>query len=154
MLRASASVGITAIGLLLGTQVQPPAVLMTLQQGDRWRSPVGASASVSADGRYVAVMSYARLVPADTNDRADIYVLDRLSGRITLESLTADGRPLNGDSGHPRLSANGRYLVFHTVFGTDAGSPSVTDVVYRDRDRDVSTRIRGDTEGSSAAVDR
>ena len=75
MLPASATVGITAIGLLLGTQVQPPAVLMTLQQGDRWRSPVGASASVSADGRYVAVMSYARLVPADTNDRADIYVL-------------------------------------------------------------------------------
>ena len=148
MLRASASVGITAIGLLLGTQVQPPAVLMTLQQGDRWRSSVGASASVSADGRYVAVMSYARLVPADTNDRADIYVLDRLSGRITLESLTADGRPLNGDSGHPRLSANGRYLVFHTVFGTDASSPSMTDVVYRDRDRDVSMRIRGDREGS------
>ena len=150
MLPASATVGMTAIGLLLGTQVQPPAVLMTLQQGDRWRSSVGASASVSADGRYVAVMSYARLVPADTNDRADIYVLDRLSGRITLESLTADGRPLNGDSGHPRLSATGRYLVFHTVLGTDASSPSMADVVYRDRDRDVSTRIRGDTEGSSA----
>ena len=57
MLRASASVGITAMGLLLGTQVQPPAVLMTLEQGDRWRSSVSASASVSADGRYVAVMS-------------------------------------------------------------------------------------------------
>ena len=150
MLRASASVGITAMGLLLGTQVQAPAVLMTLEQGDRWRSSVSASASVSADGRYVAVMSYARLVPADTNDRADIYVLDRLSGRTALESLKADGRPLNGDSGHPRLSANGRYLVFHTVLGTNAGSPSMADVVYRDRDRDVSTRIRGDTEGSSA----
>jgi len=149
MLRASATIGLTALGLLLGTQVQPPAVLMTLQQADSWRSPVGASASVSADGRYVAAMSYARLVPADTNDRADIYVLDRVSGRITLESLTVDGRPLNGDSGHPRLSANGRYLVFHTVLATDAGSPAVTDVVYRDRDRDLSTRVRGHTDGSS-----
>jgi Tol biopolymer transport system component len=134
----AASMTVATAGLLLVAQVQPPAVLMTVQQSDRWRSTITSSASVSADGRYVAVMSYARLVPADTDDRADIYVLDRLSGRITLESLTADGRPLNGDSDHPRLSADGRFLVFHTVFATDAGSPTVTDVVYRDRERDLS----------------
>jgi Tol biopolymer transport system component len=140
----SATVTVAATGLLLATQVQPPAVLMTLQQSDRWRSTTTASASVSADGRYVAVMSYARLVPADTDDRADIYVLDRLSGRISLESLTADGRPLIGDSGHPRWSADGRFLVYQAVFAAEVSSPAVTDIVYRDRERDVSTRITGD----------
>jgi Tol biopolymer transport system component len=150
-MRVSATVAVAAVGVLSGTtQVRPPAVLMTLQQGDRWRSTVSASASVSADGRYVAVMSYARLVPADTDDRADIYVLDRLSGRITLESLTADGRPLTGDSGHPRLSRDGRYLVFHTVFASDVGTPALTDVIYRDREQDLSTRISGEPEDSSS----
>jgi Tol biopolymer transport system component len=148
-MRATASATVAATGLLLATQVQPPAVLLTLQQRDRWRSMTGASASVSADGRYVAVTSYARLVPADTDDRADIYVLDRLSGRISLESLAADGRPLVGDSGHPRLSADGRYLVFHTVFATDVGAPAVTDVVFRDRERDTSTRVVGDPSDGS-----
>jgi Tol biopolymer transport system component len=152
-MRASASAGVAAMGLLLGTQVQPPAVLMTLQQADQWRSTLGASASVSADGRYVAVMSYARLVPADTDDRADIYVLDRLSGRITLESLSADGRPLIGDSGHPRLSGDGRYLAFQTIFSNDVGSPAETDVVVRDRDQDISTRVCRDASGGLMSGD-
>jgi Tol biopolymer transport system component len=143
-MRGPVSVTVAATSVLLASQVQPPAVLMTVQQADRWRATPTASASVSADGRYVAVMSYARLVPADTDERADIYVLDRLSGRISLESLTADGRPLVGDSGHPRLSADGRYLVFQTVFATDVGSPVVTDVVFRDRERDTATRVTGD----------
>jgi Tol biopolymer transport system component len=145
-MRGSASVTVAATGLLLTTQVQPPAVLMTLPQGDGWRSSLSASASVSADGRYVAAMSYARLVPADTDDRADIYVLDRLTGRITLESLSANGQPLIGDSGHPRLSADGRYLVFQTVVAADASAPAITDVVFRDRERDLSTRVTGPAE--------
>jgi Tol biopolymer transport system component len=145
-MRASASAGVASIGLLLGMPAQPPAVLLTVQQADQWRSATNTPASVSADGRYIAVMSYARLVPADTDDRADVYVLDRLSGRITLESLIADGLPLIGDSGHPRLSADGRNLVFHTVFVTDASAPAVTDVVFRDRQKDTSTRICRGTE--------
>jgi Tol biopolymer transport system component len=145
-MRASASAGVAAIGLLLRGPMQPPAVLMTVQLADQWRSTSATSASVSADGRYVAVTSYARLVPADTDDRADIYVLDRLTGRVTLESLPVDGRPLIGDSGHPRLSGDGRYLVFHTVFARDPGAPAVTDIVFRDRVRDTSTRICGEEE--------
>ena len=44
------------------------------------------------DGRYVAFTSYARLAPADTNDEADIYVLDRATGASALETSPSDGR--------------------------------------------------------------
>ena len=64
-----------------------PETLVTVAQRDRFRSArAPRTADVSADGRSVAFESLARLVPADTDDRRDIYVLDRATGRVTLES--------------------------------------------------------------------
>ena len=98
---------------------------------------------MSADGRYVALSSYARLVPADTDAQADIYILDRKSGAVTLESVAVDDRPLTGDSSHPRLSGDGRYLVFDTVVVTVDGRLD-TDIVIRDRVRNTSTYVSHD----------
>ncbi len=84
-----------------------PESVVTVAQQDLQRSYLDASSvSLSADGRYVAFTSYAQLVPADTNDHADIYVLDRADGRVTLESLDASDRP--------SISADGRFVVFET----------------------------------------
>ena len=66
--------------------------------------------SVSADGRYVAFVAAARLVPEDTNDRDDIYVLDRESGAVTLESQEAT--PVAAD--RPVISVMGRVVVYRT----------------------------------------
>src|SRR5687768_1088909 len=64
----------------------------TVAQQDLVRTALDArSASVSADGRYVAFTSYAPLVPADTNSRQDVYVLDRADGHVTLESVSRSG---------------------------------------------------------------
>lgn len=135
------SVCVAAVCLLLGVPGPPPDVLTTIPQRDSWRSTTtAAAASVSADGRYVALVSYAPLVPADTDDRPDIYVLDRLSGQVTLESLSADGLPLTGDNGHPRLSGDGRFLVFQTALIDDDGRTD-TDIVLRDRALDAATRV-------------
>ena len=70
--------------------------LLTLAQRDAVRSArAPRSADVSADGRWVAFESLARLVAADTDDRLDIYLLDRTTGRVTLESGTlGDERPV------------------------------------------------------------
>src|SRR3990170_1640612 len=95
----SAIASVVTVGLLLQAPGPQPDVLITVPQQDAYRFATSpASASVSADGRYVALASYARLVPADTDGRADIYVLDRLSGIVTLESMMADGRALTEDS--------------------------------------------------------
>ena len=75
---------------------------------------IDAPASLSADGRFVAFQSRAALVPADRNKTADVYVLDRSTGQLTLESVAFDGGPANGTSSTPRLSGDARWLVFES----------------------------------------
>jgi Tol biopolymer transport system component len=152
---ATAFASVVTVGLLLQAPVPQPDILITVPQGDAFRfanSP--ASASVSADGRYVALASFARLVPADTNSRADIYVLDRVRGIVTLESMMADGRALTGDSAYPRLSGDGRCLVFQTAVTVDNAARPDTDIVVRDRTRDTATVVGRDTPHGGPMLSR
>jgi Tol biopolymer transport system component len=101
--------------------------VVTVPQADALRSARAArTADVSADGRFVAFESWAALVPADTDRQPDVYVLDRASGRITLESVD----PGDGQAAYPRLSGDGRLLVFEARSG--AALPRV-DIIVRDR---------------------
>jgi Tol biopolymer transport system component len=101
------------------------ADFVTVSQSDPFRSPRAARTSdVSADGRFVAFESWARLVPADDNQRPDIYVLDRETGRITLETETDNA---GGDASRPRISGDGRYIVF------EVRSAGAARIVLRDR---------------------
>jgi TolB protein len=98
--------------------------------------PGVATLDVSADGRYVAFVSSARLATADVNSLDDVYVLDRFSGGISLESVAVDGGASNGTSAHPRLSADGRILVFTSVatnLAEGARGPLCSQVMRRDR---------------------
>ena len=99
----------------LRVQPEGPVALVTVAQGDEWRSYLDKPAiAVSADARYVALASYRPLVPADTNGRADIYLLDRATGSVSLESLAPDGRMSDVDSAHPGVSGDGQLLVYET----------------------------------------
>lgn len=72
--------------------------------------------SISADGRYVAFESFAsNMVPEDTNDSSDIFVHDRQTGTTSLVSASSDGVLGNGQSGHPSISADGRYVAFDSA---------------------------------------
>ena len=70
--------------------------------------------SVSADGRYVAFVSWAStLVPGDTNGSPDVFVHDRARHRTTRVSVRSDGAPANhGASAYPVISADGRFVAF------------------------------------------
>src|SRR5262249_2674707 len=58
------------------------------------------SLSISTDGRYVAFESDAsNLVPGDTNDMTDVFVVDRSTSVITRASLGVGGVQGNGMSG-------------------------------------------------------
>lgn len=74
------------------------------------------SASVSADGRFVAFSSEAsNLVPGDTNRRRDVFVHDRETGTTRQVSVSSDGVQGNGDSGGPSISDDGRRVVFQSL---------------------------------------
>jgi Tol biopolymer transport system component len=136
-LTAAALAGVLCDGLSSESGVS----WLTVPQRDARRSrTTSASASVSGDGRYVAFSSYARLNLADVDSLADIYVLDRTTATVTLESGLVEGRPLNSDCSQPSISADGRYLVFASVMSDDVDR-SVPDILLRDRVENTTRRI-------------
>jgi len=75
-----------------------------------------ASPSISADGRFVAFDSEAsNLVGNDTNAQPDIFVRDRKSHRTRRVSVSSTGTEANGSSGYPSVSADGRFVAFHST---------------------------------------
>jgi Tol biopolymer transport system component len=71
--------------------------------------------SMSRDGRYVVFSSFAdNLVPGDTNASADIFLYDRQSGSVTRVSTNGSGGEANGASYGPTMTADDRYVVFHS----------------------------------------
>jgi len=70
---------------------------------------------VGATARYVAFYSYASdLGPGDTNNTADVYVRDRLTGTNILCSRNLSGNSGNSPSYDAILSANERIVLFRS----------------------------------------
>lgn len=85
----------------------------------------GAShfASISAEGRYVAFESVAsNLVAGDTNNAADVFVKDMLTGAVRRVSLSAAGAQLQGDASGAVISANGNVVLFRSVIELATGA--------------------------------
>ena len=116
-----------------GHRLPQPVVLRVAASQMPAGVPAGA---VSADGRYVAFTSLARLLEADTDGVEDIYVLDRETGQLAIETLQLDDRVADGSAVHPQISADGRYVAYESLAlgltmapdGNDCG-----DVFVRDR---------------------
>src|SRR5688500_15718873 len=99
------------LGLLLPAAWDTSARFETtvLRQASSHAGGSGVAGAVSLDGRFVAFVSMAPLRPEDRHSGSDIYVLDRSTNTITLETGAADGASSNGSSVHPQLSGDGRY---------------------------------------------
>jgi Tol biopolymer transport system component len=118
----------------------------------------GMSPSISADGRYVAFLTFARLLPRDTNIHSDVYVKDLLTGELDLVSTAADESLANFRNHMPSISPDGRYV----VFGSQASNfvPEDTtitmDVYLKDRVtrsiRLVSSNAAGTAGGDDISV--
>lgn len=100
---------------------------------------VSSEPSLSYDGRWLAFTSEAtNLDPDDTNDVSDVFVKDLLTGDLVRVSVDTDGFEGDGDSVHPFISADGRFV----VFASDATNldPDDTngyrDIFVHDRDLD------------------
>jgi Tol biopolymer transport system component len=133
-LRAAAAIGgglIFCLTLSTAAQSRSATPIARLAK----EAVIAPPANLSADGRYVAFESSARLVPADLNENPDIYVLDRDTGRLTLESLTVDGQQANGTNANPHLSEDGRWLLFESSATNilSATSTQRVDLILRDR---------------------
>ncbi|HKV08182.1 MAG TPA: hypothetical protein VJ725_08600, partial [Thermoanaerobaculia bacterium] len=96
------------------------ATTLVSRQGTSAQQPGNSEASLqglSADGRYVAFLSWGRDHVAgqnDSNRNADVFLFDRLAGASTLVSHSNSSAPTTGNDGSDSasLSADGRYLAF------------------------------------------
>ena len=110
----------------------------------------GSWGSMSADGRFVSFVSASPdLVPGDTNNCADVFVHDLLSGGTTRMSVASDGSQVFQHSIDPSISADGRYVAFDsTAADLVAGDTNgVTDVFVHDRMSGATTRVSVDSDG-------
>ncbi|WP_197455925.1 S8 family serine peptidase [Stieleria neptunia] len=99
---------------------------------------------ISADGQYVAFESDAsNLVPGDTNNERDIFLYDRNTGTIKRINVSETGVQAASFSGSPVISADGRYVAFHSQAGNlvPADSSFTTDVFVYDRTSDTIERV-------------
>ncbi len=109
--------------------------------------------AISSDGRYVVFVSYAsNLVEDDTNLVSDIFIYDRQTDTMERISTASDGTESNGQSLWPSISADGRYVAYHSeasnlVIGDTNALP---DSFLRDTYTDTTTRLSVSESGQQA----
>jgi Tol biopolymer transport system component len=121
-----------------------------LPVGDAWGSDPGPNV-VSADGRFVVFTSWSsRVVPGDTNDRPDVFVRDMQAGTVERVNVGPGGVEANYGGEWPSISADGRFVAFHSAAtNLVAGdSPDYLDVFVRDRQNGTTRRVGVDLAGT------
>lgn len=131
---------------------------VSVNAGDKQGNGHSDHPAISADGRYVVFESEAtNLVPADKNNVTDVFIYDRQTEQISRVSVSSSGEAGNGASRGPSLSADGRYVAFHSgatnlVSGDTNG---VDDVFVHDRQTGQTTRVSvgpGGAQGNGGSV--
>jgi Tol biopolymer transport system component len=135
-------------------------VTARVSTGAKGRSPDGPGyhPAISADGRYVAFVSEAsNLNRRPAGRTAQIYVHDRETGTTELVSRAPDGRPADGASRFPVISADGSIIAFQSLASNlvcmkrcaddERAINLVSDVYVLDRASGAMTRASRDASG-------
>jgi Tol biopolymer transport system component len=106
------------------------------RRADKTVAQNSREASVSGNGKRIAYTSDANVIDAiDSNDRADVFVLDRSTGKTTLVSISVDNGGGSGPSGRPSISADGKLVAFDSTAAdlvSGGGLPPAAQVYVRD----------------------
>lgn len=113
--------------------------------------------STSRNGRFVVFTTTASdHVPGDTNQVSDVYLYDRKTRKIARASLGSAGAQPDSDCLSPRVSDDGRYVVFSSAAtnlvptdGNDRADVFVRDMKKLTTIRVSQTAAGGDLDGAS-----
>ncbi len=131
-------------------QVEIQRVPATVEPDD---SQLFSRVEMSADGRWLVFDSPStNLVAGDTNDFIDVFLYDSQTRLLKRISVAADGSQADDDSFGPDISADGRWVVFHSrasnlVTGDGNGR---NDVFLYDNLNDTLSRISVAFNGQDA----
>jgi Tol biopolymer transport system component len=105
--------------------------------------------ALSADGNIVAYHSWdGGLVVGDTNDRFDIFVLDRTTGVTELVSKDSAGVQGNNDSTGASISSDGRFVAFTSDADNLVAGDGNFDIDVFVHDRVTHTTVRASVSTS------
>jgi hypothetical protein len=156
MNHASQWIGVALAATLLGS-IAPAqtTVRVSVGIGGAQGNADSVIPSISADGRFVAFMSAAsNLVLGDTNGFGDVFVYDRQNGSIDRVSVSTGGTQGNSQSDFPSISADGRFVAFHSFASTLVpGSNWVQHIYVRDRQNGTTERVSVATNGTQGSSD-
>ncbi len=157
---------IVALGLLApaGALAHAPGVTerVSVSSAGSEGNQQSERSAVSADGRFVAFVSLAdNLVPGDTNNEADIFVHDRLTGTTERVSVSSREEQANGDSSFlgffqkPAISADGRFVAFASTATNLVAhdTNNAEDIFVRDRLNGTTERVSLTGSGGQANAD-
>lgn len=155
-----ASIVMVGVFVCLGTVSSVYATINNASMGIVSESTTGdnpnaiaQNPALSGNGRYVAFQSRAtNLVSASTNGEYQIYVKDRLNNETKLVSVSLSGNGGNRKSENPRITNDGRYVVFESI-ASDlvAGDTNNKSDIFR-ADLQTGTILRVSTSASGAQV--
>lgn len=148
-----------------GPESVPEIFVCDLQSGITDRVSVASDGSVpaldgasitpaiSGDGRFVAFASALRLVAQDTNGVYDVFVRDLQTHQTVRASVASNLSQANGNSFHPAISLDGRYVAFHSAATNlvDGDTNDVDDVFVHDRQTGQTSRVSVASDGSQSA---
>jgi Tol biopolymer transport system component len=98
----------------------------------------------SDDGRFITFTSAAsNLVDGDQNLRRDVFLRDLEEGVQVLVSVGLDGKPANGDSRQPRISASGTRVAFVST---------ATNLIANDTNAIAAVYVRDLADGTTTLV--
>jgi Tol biopolymer transport system component len=96
---------------------------------------------VSADGRFVAFMSYSRDLALPANPaNPDVYIKDMQTGAVERAQANAAGTLIGGTAGAPAITPDGRYVAFQLNFYS-ASTGTMTRLYLKDRSTGEPIRI-------------
>jgi len=112
---------------VISAQLDMDGIILDLYTGQTIPG-VGSQADISGDGRYVVFSTWDSLTPDDTNGNPDVYIMDRDTDgngifdelgktsiwRISTMADTSLYNDAYRGAGWPRISADGRYVVFNS----------------------------------------
>lgn len=109
---------------------------------------ISSDPSISGDGRYVAFTSSAGdLVANGSGSEQNVYIRDWQVGTTALVSVSTDGiHPGNANSYSPTISADGRYVLFHSLASSLAsGSFTGENLFVRDLQTGITYALTSST---------
>ena len=109
--------------------------------------------SISADGSWVALRSNATdLVPGDTNQADDVFVIGREGGTVWRASVDSAGDQGNGTSREPTVSGDARFIAFSSdAFNlVEQDSNGIGDIFVHDRETGITHRVSAGPDGADS----